>query len=43
MVVPDPGKHGHYPGKILVNCGYCLQKLVVAPPCVLPALVTWQL
>ena len=31
------------PDKILVNCGYCLQKLVVAPPHVSPARVTWQL
>ena len=29
------------PGKILVNCGYCLWKLGWAPPHVLPAWVTW--
>ena len=37
------GKPGHCPGKILINCGYCLRKLVVAPLCVLPAQVTLQL
>ena len=40
MVVPDPWKPGHCPGKILVNRGYCLRKLgcdIVAPPHVLPA------
>ena len=43
LVDPDPSKPGHCPGKIQVNCGHCLQKLVVAPPHVLPAQVTWQL
>ena len=27
LVVPDPGKPGHCPGKISVNCGYCLRKI----------------
>ena len=24
VIVPDMGKLGHCPGKIVVNCGYCL-------------------
>ena len=43
LAVPDLGKPGHCPGKILVNCGYCLWKLVAAPPPMAPAQVTWQL
>ena len=42
LVVPDPGKPGHCPGKILVNGGYCLRKLVAAPLRASPARVTWQ-
>ena len=34
LAVPDLGKPRHCPAKILVNCGYCLRKLVAAPPCV---------
>ena len=40
LAVPDPGKPGYCPGKILVNCGYCLWKLVATLPCVSPARVT---
>ena len=40
LAVPDLGKPGYCPGKILVNCGYCLRKLVVTLPCVSPARVT---
>lgn len=43
LAVPDLGKFGHYPGKILVNCGYCLQKLVAASARMSPGLVPWQL
>ena len=39
----NPGKPGHFLGRILVNRGYCLQKPVAAPQCVSPAWVTWQL
>ena len=31
LAVPGPGKPGHCLGKILINCGYCLWKLIVAP------------
>ena len=27
VAIPEPGKPGHIPGKILVNYGYCLRKL----------------
>ena len=36
LVVPGPGKPRHCLGKILVNCSYCLWKLVAAPPHILP-------
>ena len=29
MAVSDPAKPGHCPGKILVNCGYCLRKEII--------------
>ena len=28
--VPDPGKPGHCPGKILVNCAYCLPRTILS-------------
>ena len=40
LAVPGPGKP---PGKILVNCGYCLQKLIANPPCMSSTRVTSQL
>ena len=43
LAVPDPGIPRHCLGKILVSCGYCLQKLVAAPQHVSPAWVTLQL
>ena len=40
LAVPGPGKP---PGKILVNCGYCLRKFIANPPCMSPTQVTFQL